>query len=370
MIETMILDNECSASNIDLATTGQVRTLKRTLSDPGEDVSRKRCRCENCIAEFFQQRAERKAEVVLRKAERMAVRVERMAAKLEREAAKAERKAEKADKKEAKTKKEAKPKKERKRKSTKNEGMDLGIAIEKKEGGQTHELSKQFLQLAPEAYALNVREMILSKGFSKIVIDGNNMMFITDGLRKNTLHGKRKQSEKLLSLAALAFSQLVGVTTEVIFDATHLPKKRDETILDETPVPTVEKSSVPTFTTEIAKLAKNFPVVDVPIKFTDGTFVIVSSARPEFATTDDKLVTWARANKQEESPSGVRNSDIVVVSSDRALAGELYSLGVTLIKPGNWIGLFASLLGFEELSSQKGALFKWFDSYCISLSSD
>jgi len=365
-MEVMILDN---ASNNDLVTTGHVKTLKRTLSAPGEDVCRKRCRCENCREEFFQQRAERKAEIAVRKVERLAVRVERLAAKIEREAAKAERKAGKAGKADKKEKKE-KGEKTKRGKATRTEGMDLDIALEKKERGQTHELSKQFLQLAPEAYAPNVRDMILSKGFSKIVIDGNNMMFITDGLRKNTLHGKRKQSEKLLSLAALAFSQLVGVTTEVIFDATHLPKKRDDSILDGAPVPSVEKSSVPAFTTEIAKIAKDFPVVGVPITFTDGTFILVSSARPEFATTDDKLISWARANKQELSPSGPRNSDIVVVSSDRALAGELYSLGVTLIKPGNWIGLFASLLGFEEQSNQKGALFKWFDSYCISLSSD
>jgi len=359
-MDVMILDNEF-ASNYDLAITGQVKTLKRTLSAPSYDVCRKKCRCENCRAEFQQQRAERKAEIALRKVERMAVRVERLAAKVEREAARAEKKAGKAGKKEAKTK-------VKRTKSTKTEG--IAIAVDKLEGGQTHELSKQFLQLAPEAYAPNVRELILSKGFSKIVIDGNNMMFITDGLRKNTLHGKRKQSEKLLSIAALAFSQLVGVTTEVIFDATHLPKKRDAGIPDETPIPPVEKSSVPAFTTEIAKITKDFPVVGVPITFTDGTSVIVSSARPEFATTDDKLISWARANKQELSPSGLRNSDIVVVSSDRALAGELYSLGVTLIKPGNWIGLFASLVGFEEQPSQKGALFKWFDSYCISLSSD
>jgi len=365
-MEVMILDN---ASNNDLVTTGHVKTLKRTLSAPGEDVCRKRCRCENCREEFFQQRAERKAEIAVRKAERLAVRVERLAAKIEREAAKAERKAGKAGKADKKEKKE-KGEKTKRGKATRTEGMDLDIASEKKEGGQTHELSKQFLQLAPEAYAPNVRDMILSKGFSKIVIDGNNMMFVTDGLRKNTLHGKRKQSEKILSLAALAFSQLVGVTTEVIFDATHLPKKRDDSVLEGAPVPSVEKSSVPAFTTEIAKIAKDFPVVGVPITFTDGTLVLVTSARPEFATTDDKLISWARANKQELSPSGPRNSDIVVVSSDRALAGELYSLGVTLIKPGNWIGLFASLLGFEEQSNQKGALFKWFDSYCISLSSD
>jgi len=356
-MDVMIIENEC-ASNNDLAFTGQVKTLKRTLSAPSYDVCRKKCRCENCKAEFLQDRNERKAEIALRKVERMAVRVDRLAAKIEREAARAEKRARKTDKKEAKTK----------RKATKTEGID--IAVEKKEGGQTHELSKQFLQLAPEAYASNVREMILSKGFSKIIIDGNNMMFVTDGLRRNTLHGKRKQAEKLLSIAALAFSQLVGVTTEIIFDATHLPKKRDAGNLDEAPRPSVEKSSVPTFTTEIAKIAKDFPVVGVPVNFTDGTSVLVSSARPEFATTDDKLISWARANKQELSPSGLRNSDIVVVSSDRALAGELYSLGVTLIKPGNWIGLFASLLGFDEQSSQKGELFKWFDSYCISLSSD
>jgi len=283
--------------------------------------------------------------------ERMAVRVDRLAAKIEREVAKAERKAGK----EAKTKRNF---------ATNTEGKDF--ALEKKEGGQTHELSKQFLQLAAEAYLPNTGEKILAKGFSKIVIDGNNMLFVTDGLRKNTLHGKRKQSEKLLSVAALAFSQLVGITTEVIFDQTQLPRKRDAFLQDEVR-PSLVKSSIPTFTTEIAKIAKDFPIVGVPINFADGTSVVVSSARPEFATTDDKLISWARANKQGLT-SGLLNSDIVVVSSDRALAGELYSLDVTLIKPGNWITLFASLLGEE--TSQKGEAFKWFDSYCLSLSSE
>ena len=353
-MDVMILDNEF-ASNNNLA-TGQAKTLKRTLSAP-DNVCRKRCRCENCREEFQQLRADRKAEIALRKAERMAVRVDRLAAKIEREAAKAQRKAAKAEKKETKTK----------RKSVKSERVD--IAIDKKEGGQTHELSKQFCQLAASAYDPSVGEKILSKGFSKIIIDGNNMMFVTDTLRKNTLHGKRKQSEKLLSLAALAFSQLVGVTTEVIFDTTQLPKKTFN--LDETPRPSAMnyKSSVPEFTTEVAKMAKDFPVIGVPINFTDGTYVLVSSARPEFATTDDKLISWARANQQELAPSGLKNSDVIVVSSDRALAGELYSLGVSLIKPGNWIALFASLLG-EDQSGQKSAIFKWFDSYCISLSSN
>jgi hypothetical protein len=330
------------------------KTLKRTLSAPSDYVCRKKCRCENCRAEFQEQRAERKAEIALRKMERMAVRVDRLAAKIEREAAKAERMAGKADRKGAKTKRNA----------TNTEIKDH--AIEKKEGGQTHELSKQFHQLAGEAYLPNVGEKILAKGFSKIVIDGNNMLFVTDGLRKNTLHGKRKQSEKLLSIAALAFSQLVGVTTEVIFDQTHLPRNK-AALQDDMPRPSLLKSS--TFTAEIAKIAKDFPIIGVPINFTDGTSVVVSSARPEFATTDDKLISWARANQQQGPTTGLSNSDIVVVSSDRALAGELYSLGVTLIKPGNWITLFASLLG-EEQSSQKGAVFKWFDSYCLALSSD
>jgi len=356
----MILDNTEIASNIDLE-TGPVKTFKRTLSAPSYDFCRKKCRCENCKEEFQQQRADRKVEIVLRKAERMAIQVEKLAAKIEREAAKAERMANKANRKESReNKKEAR---ENKRKQAKVE-TDI---FEKKEGGQTHELSKQFLQLAPEAYAPNAGELILSKAFSKIVIDGNNMLFVTDVLRKNTLHGKRKLSEKYLSVAALAFSRLVGVTTEVIFDQTHLPKNRDASNLDMTPRTPILLSSVATFTTEIAKIAKDFPVVGVPINFTDGTSVLVSCARPEFATTDDKLVSWARANKQEPT-AGLSNTDIIVVSSDRALAGELYSLGVQLIKPGNWITLFASLLG--EDSSQKGAVFKWFDSYCVSLSSD
>lgn len=362
-MDSMIIDNVV-ASNIDLAgRKEESRILKRTLSDPGvEDICRKRCRCENCRAEYQQQRDERKAEIALRKVERMAVRLDRLAAKIEREAAKAERKA-------AKEARMAVKDQRKSSKVPKPENTEGGK--EKTEGGQTHELSKHFLQLAPSAYAPDTGEKILAKGFSKIVIDGNNLLFITDALRKNTLHGKRKRAEKILSIAALAFSQLVGVTTEVIFDQTHLPRRRDASLEDGAPRPSLSKSSIPDFNTEIANIAKEFPVVGVPLLFTDGTSVLVSSARPGFATTDDKLISWARQNSQTVAPtSGLRNSDIVVVSSDRALAGELYSLGVSLIKPGSWIALLASLLGEGEQSGQKGALFKWFDSYCLSLSSE
>jgi len=340
-MEVMILDN---ASNNDLVTTGHVKTLKRTLSAPGEDVCRKRCRCENCKEEFFHQRAERKAEIAVRKAERLAVCVERLAAKIERQAAKAERMAAKAERKSISKRKVSKTRKENR-------------AVEQNGDGQTHALSKQFQQLASLAYSPDVGEKILAKGFSKIVLDGNNMLFVTDALRKNTISGKRKQSEKLLSVAALAFSQLVGVTTEVIFDQTNLPRRATH---QDQSHPALTKS---TFKAEIVKISENFPVVGVPVVFSNGISVLVSSAKPEFATTDDKLVSWARDNGQ--TPSGLTNSDVVVVSSDRALSGELYSLGVSLIKPGQWIILFASLV--EEQAIPKEMAFKWFDQYCLSL---
>jgi len=249
--------------------------------------------------------------------------------------------------------------------------------------GQTHDLVEEFHKLSVQAYPPNAGERLLAKGFTKLVLDGNNMMFVTDAIRRYTLAGNRAKAEKLLSTAALAFSQLVGITTEIIFDQTHLPKKDDFSSSSSVLQP-ILKTSTEEFNTEISKIVKNFPAVGVPLKFATGTSFLVSSARPQFSTTDDKLISWARLNGQEATTtttetsvtsstaahvptnnSVVSNKDTVVVSSDRALAGELYSLGVTLIKPGHWFVLFASLVNDGEQPREKGSACKWFDDWCV-----
>jgi len=276
--------------------------------------------------------------------------------------------------------------------------------------GQTHELAKEFLEIAATAYPEDVGQKLKAKQFAKVILDGNNMLFVTNGLRGATLHGKRTKAEKMLSVAALAFSQIIGITTEIVFDATKLPKAKNSDLkaISMPEIPIVH-SNLSEFSAQISQIAIDFPVVGVPLIFPNGTVVSVSSARPEFDTTDDKLIAWARANSQQPavpsstttmsnssqepaavststttttsttlttattstnvatttstaSPLVIPNSSILVVSSDRALAGELCSLGVSLMKPGVWISFFVALISAEE-SASKGSAFQSFDNW-------
>jgi hypothetical protein len=264
--------------------------------------------------------------------------------------------------------------------------------------GQTHELAKEFLEIATTAYPADAGQKLKAKQFTKVILDGNNMLFVTSGLRGLTLNGKRTKAEKLLSVAALAFSQIIGITIEVVFDTTHLPKVRssDQNVKPMSEI-SIVNSSLPEFSAKISQIAVDYPVIGVPLVFPNGTVVSVSSARPEFATTDDKLIAWARANFQQSasttttttstttttatttstnasasttnaSPSlVVPNSSILVVSSDRALAGELCSLGVPMMKPVAWILFFVSL--FSEGESKETAI-AWFDNWVSGVVND
>lgn len=77
---------------------------------------------------------------------------------------------------------------------------------EKKEGekrerrgdGQTHSRASEFLQMAKSAYPETpvIEKLVSEKKIQKLFLDGNNMLFITDKLRKCTLTGNRIQAEK------------------------------------------------------------------------------------------------------------------------------------------------------------------------------
>jgi len=278
----------------------------------------------------------------------------------------------------------------------KSENSSDRMAVDTPSGsrkGQTHELSKEFLEIATTAYPEDAGQKLKAKQYTKVILDGNNMLFVTSALRGLTLHGKRSKAEKMLSVAALAFSQIIGTTIEVVFDQTHLPKARnsDQNIISQ-PEISIVNSSLPEFNAKISQIAVDFPVIGVPLAFPNGTVVSVSSARPEFATTDDKLIAWARANSQQPAVSTtttttstttttatattssptvssliVPNSSILVVSSDRALAGELCSLGVPMMKPGAWISLFVSLFSSGE---SKELAFAWFDNWVTGVVND
>lgn len=131
----------------------------------------------------------------------------------------------------------------------------------------------------------------------------------------------------MLASAALTYARITGVDTEIVFDTTHLPKSASES-------------------SEFAGI----PAVGTPITLENGNTFMVSSARPEFRTTDDKLISWARQQRNDApsstaSPlSSAGNDNVVVVTSDRALAGELSSLGISLVKPKQWIAMFSSVV--------------------------
>jgi len=204
----------------------------------------------------------------------------------------------------------------------------------------------------------------------------------------------------MLSIAAYTFSQLFGINTEIIFDRTSLPTARNfnnkRPSVDLQPSPINPKLPVSEIDEEVFKFAKNFPAVGAPVTFSNGTFFMVSCARPQFATTDDKLISWARLNSSSsllgtattstttttttapvELPivSSVvfsePNQSVLVVSSDRALAGELSSLGVALMKPTAWIELFTSFLEnsapmeIDNNCQSKKATRKIFDEWLV-----
>jgi len=137
--------------------------------------------------------------------------------------------------------------------------------------GQTHDMAEQFQKMSLQAYPGDAVNKILEKKYSRLILDGNNILFVTDLLRSFTLKGNREKAEKMLSIAAFTFSQLVGISTEIIFDATSLPSARN--FGNSRPVVEMQTSCVNSnlslgeLNEEVYKFAKNFPPVGIPMSF-------------------------------------------------------------------------------------------------------
>jgi len=162
------------------------------------------------------------------------------------------------------------------------------------------DMMKHYRDVAKDAF-IELNDTIPSDKFTHLFVDGNNMFYLTNKLREFTLHGNTKTTEKILTSVARFFSELVRLNTEVIFDAA---------------------SSI--------SAEENAGIIPLD----NGSTFLVSSARPTFPTSDAKLVAWARAN-----PDLVPRT--LVVTSDRALAGELHGLGVSVVRPGTWLSFVA-----------------------------
>jgi len=131
--------------------------------------------------------------------------------------------------------------------------------------------------------------------FTRIFVDGNNLMFLSNGLRNLTLKKNFRAVENVLASITEHFSEHTKITAILMFDGTP---------------------------TNTHKTLQN------------GSTLTVTSARPLFATTDKALIHWAKNNPTEVATS-------VVVSSDRALSGELKEVGLVSVKPSEWLKFVA-----------------------------
>ena len=138
---------------------------------------------------------------------------------------------------------------------------------------------------------------------SHFYVDGNNLLFLTDYLRKLSLHNSKKQAERLLAIVTKDFAESQHIDSTIVFDATKIPHFEQEQ---------------------------------------NGITFRLCRARPTFATSDDQLVSWA----QESDVSDVMT--MVVVTSDRELCRRLHQLGCRLVKPKSWINFAANTLGKTE----------------------
>jgi len=170
------------------------------------------------------------------------------------------------------------------------------LQIDDEGGEDVRQRNKKFRETGNTAHVQLPKDGPWPAQFTRIFVDGNNLMFLTNGLRKLTLQKKFRKIENVLASITEHFSEKTKITAILIFDGT--PTNSQKTLLN-------------------------------------GSSMTVTSARPEFPTTDQALIHWAKNN-----PSEVASS--VVVTSDRALSGELKVAGLASVKPAEWLKFVAS----------------------------
>ena len=148
-----------------------------------------------------------------------------------------------------------------------------------------------------------------------VFLDGNSMLFTDRLLLKLRMSGDQKGAEEALSQLASAFTKAKGCFSNVlIFDSIKM------------------NTSNGSF---IAQDGKSYEM-------------LVCSARPSFATSDDALLEWMENVKNPE--------ECLVVTSDVELQFRLKEKGVShLMKTQNWFKLVKQTLG-DEYSTIVGQL--------------
>jgi hypothetical protein len=150
-----------------------------------------------------------------------------------------------------------------------------------------------------------------------LILDGNNMLFADDDIRKLALKGKRREAEKLLVHLALEYAKAANIDElTVIYDVTKLSfdwsklSSSDELV----------KEGIVNETNKHIKLR-------------------VSSANPHFTNSDDALVAMAGELSKDELTRKL------FITSDRELMKRLDDVGSQVMKTGVWFKIARAKLG-------------------------
>ncbi|CAF1188407.1 unnamed protein product [Rotaria sordida] len=130
----------------------------------------------------------------------------------------------------------------------------------------------------------------------QVYLDGNNMMFVIDCIRRLCLNRASKKAERAIAELAAAWNEQMHIPNiELIFDLTH----------------------------QLEQIQS----------------IKVSSAHPMYKTTDDMLIDIVRRSENQQ-----KNKHTIIVTSDRGLAIHLKYEGCQLVKPHQWFSHCAMVL--------------------------
>ncbi|CAF2594243.1 unnamed protein product [Rotaria sp. Silwood2] len=130
----------------------------------------------------------------------------------------------------------------------------------------------------------------------QVYLDGNNMMFVIDSIRRLCLNRASKKAERAIAELAAAWNEQMHIpNVELIFDLTH----------------------------QLEQIQS----------------IKVSSAQPMYKTTDDMLIDIVRRSENKE-----KNRHTIIITSDRDLAIHLKREECQLVKPHQWFSHCAMIL--------------------------
>jgi predicted RNA-binding protein with PIN domain len=157
----------------------------------------------------------------------------------------------------------------------------------------------------------------LQPGLKTLILDGNNMLFADDEIRKLRLKGKKSEAEKRLVTLALEYAKSASIQElTIIFDVTKLSFDWSKDNKDNEFV----KEGIVNETNNFIKLR-------------------VFSANPNFTNSDDALVTMSANYSKDEL------ANMLFVTSDQELLRRLDEKGSHVMKTGIWFKLAKAKLG-------------------------